>query len=161
MSDPCRESSATLFRLVEYEVWCNQQAIDFLADLDDAERKRDFGFGLRTPHATMFHVVDVLRGWSGCVGPVIARPVWRTYDESLSLAELRDTLCAAGDAWLAAAKASHERGVLAEERRLHHLFHLVTHGAHHRGQLSAMIALAGRAQPFEGGDFGGWSRGLD
>ena len=37
------------------------------------------------------------------------------------------------------------------------LFHLVTHGTHHRGQLLSMITLLGYPQPFEGGDYGGWS----
>ncbi|RPJ33076.1 MAG: hypothetical protein EHM35_10870, partial [Planctomycetaceae bacterium] len=41
--------------------------------------------------------------------------------------------------------------------RLHQLFHLVTHGTHHRGQLLSMITLMGYEQPFEGGDYGGWS----
>ena len=28
---------------------------------------------------------------------------------------------------------------------------------HHRGQLLSMITLLGYEQPFEGGDYGGWS----
>jgi uncharacterized damage-inducible protein DinB len=53
--------SDTIFRLIEYETWCNLRAIDFLAGLSDAECKRDFKFGLRTPHRTIFHIVDVIR----------------------------------------------------------------------------------------------------
>ena len=59
---------ATVLKLEEYEIWGNLQAIDFLAGLSEAEWRRDFGFGLRTPHRTMFHIADVMRGWSGCVG---------------------------------------------------------------------------------------------
>ena len=43
------------------------------------------------------------------------------------------------------------------KRRLNQVFHLVTHGTHHRGQLLSMITLLGYEQPFEGGDYGGWS----
>jgi len=147
----------TIFRLVEYERWCNLQALDFLAGLSDQECKRDFGFGLRTPHRTMFHIADVMRGWSCCVGPVIGPPSWLTYEDTVTLQEIRAMITDVGMSWLAAAKASHEMGVLAEERRLNHLFHLVTHGTHHRGQLLSMVTLMGYPQPFEGGDFGGWS----
>ena len=149
--------SATIFNLLEYEVWCNLRAIDFLATLPDDECRRDFRFGLRTPHRTMSHIADVIRGWSGCVGPTIKKPSWPKYDESETLQEIRNRIADAGDSWLAAAKASHAQGLLDNERRLNLLFHLITHGTHHRGQLLSMITLMGYEQPFEGGDYGGWS----
>ena len=149
--------SETIFSLVEYEVWCNLRTLDYLAGVSDSELKRDFGFGLRTPLRTMFHIADVMRGWSGCVGPVTEKPTWQIYQESVTLQEMRTTILDAGKAWLAAARASHQQGVLNEKWRLNHLFHLVTHGTHHRGQLLSMVTLAGNDQPFEGGDFGGWS----
>ena len=76
-------------------------------------------------------------------------------DETLQ--EIRRRMAATGASWLAAARDSHEHGVLAQDRRLNQLFHLVTHGIHHRGQLLSMITLLGYQQPFEGGDYGGWS----
>lgn len=149
--------SDTIFNLVEYEVWCNLQALDFLAGLSEAECRHDFGFGLRTPHRTMSHIADVMHGWSGCVGPNIEMPIWPTYDESEALQEMRARIAEVGDFWLRAAKDSHEEGLLSGERRLNQVFHLVTHGTHHRGQLLSMITLMGYEQPFEGGDYGGWS----
>ena len=152
-----KDYSDTIFNLVEYEVWCNLRIPDFFAGLTEEECRRDFGFGLRTPHRTISHIADVMRGWSGCVGPRIEQPTWPPYDEAETLQEIRQRMAATGASWLAAAKESHERGVLAEERRLNQLFHLVTHGTHHRGQLLSMITLLGYEQPFEGGDYGGWS----
>jgi uncharacterized damage-inducible protein DinB len=152
-----RDYAATLLQLVAYEVWCNLRALDALDELTDEERRRDFGFGLRTPHRTMFHIADVMQGWGGCVGPVVVPPKWIDYDAHASLASIRAMVQRAGDDWLAAARASHEKGVLGAERRLHQLLHLVTHGPHHRGQLLSMLTLLGRPHPFEGGDFGGWS----
>ena len=149
--------SETVFNLVEYEVWCNLQALDFLAGLSDDECRHDFGFGLRTPHRTVSHIADVMRGWSGCVGPEIEKPAWPTYDESEPLQAIRKRMSDASTRWLAAARASHEQGVLGDERRLNQVFHIVTHGTHHRGQLLSMITLMGYEQPFEGGDYGGWS----
>jgi len=152
-----RDYSVTIFNLVDYEVWCNLQALDFLLGISDAECRRDFGFGLRTPHRTMSHIADVMRAWSGCVGPVITKPSWPGYDETESLHSIRTRIADLGSSWIGAAKASHEKGVLSEEQRLNHVFHLVTHGTHHRGQLLSMITLMGYPQPFEGGDYGGWS----
>jgi uncharacterized damage-inducible protein DinB len=152
-----RNYADTIFRLVEYELWCNLRVLDFLAGLSAEECKRDFGFGLRTPHRTMFHIAEVMRGWGGCVGPTIEKPSWLEYDESMTLHDIKGLLTSAGESLLAAARRSHELGVLAEDRRLNHVFHLVTHGTHHRGQLLSMITLMGYGQPFEGGDFGGWS----
>ena len=152
-----KDYSETIFNLVEYEVWCNLQVLDFFCGLSDEECRRDFGFGLRTPHRTISHIADVMRGWSGCVGPRIEESTWPPYDETETLQEIRHRMAATGAAWLVAARDSHEHGVLAEERRLNQLFHLVTHGTHHRGQLLSMVTLLGYPQPFEGGDYGGWS----
>ena len=149
--------SDTIFNLVEYEVWCNLQALDFLVGLPEAQCKRDFGFGLRTPHRTMSHIADVMHGWGGCVGPNIEMPIWSTYDEHETLEEIRARIGQAGDSWLKDSKESHRRGLLSKENRLNQVFHLVTHGTHHRGQLLSMITLMGYEQPFEGGDYGGWS----
>jgi uncharacterized damage-inducible protein DinB len=149
--------SATILDLLDYEVWCCLRAVECLAGLSESECRRDFGFGLRTPHRTISHIADVLRGWSACVGPRIQWPAWPDYDELESLASIRRRIAEVGAAWRTAARDSHEQGVLGNERRLNHLFHLVTHGTHHRGQLLSMITLMGRAHPFEGGDYGGWS----
>ena len=149
--------SATIFNFVEYEVWCNLQMMDFLVVVSDEECRRDFGFDLRTPHRTVSHIADVMRGWSGCVGPTIEKPSWPPYDVTETLQAIRKRIADVGDSWLAAAKASHAQGVLGSERRLNQVLHLATHGTHHRGQLLSMITLMGYEQPFEGGDYGGWS----
>ena len=153
-----RESFDVLVRLLEYEVWCSFRALEAVEALPADDCRRDFGFGWRTPHATMFHIADVMRGWGRTVGPAIEQPAWRPYDSSLPLQDIRTMLTDAATHLVAAVKASHEAGVLGEQRRLHQVFHVVTHGTHHRGQLLSMLTLMGRPQPFEGGDFGGWSK---
>ena len=149
--------SDSIFSLVQYELWCNFQALDFLAGIPEEQCRRDFGFGLRTPHQTMFHIANVMQGWSSCAGPVIREPRWLTYDETLTLEDIRAMFVSLAESWMAATQASHEQGLLDKDRRLNQVFHLVTHGTHHRGQLLSMITLMGYDQPFEGGDFGGWS----
>lgn len=147
----------TILELIEYELWCNTQALGFLEKLSEVERQHDFGFGLRTPHQTMFHIVNVVRTWSLQVAPVQQNSTPLLYDKNLSLLEIKALFEDIAANWLQAAQASHEQGLLEQQRRLHQVFHLVTHGTHHRGQLLSMATLLGYEQPFEGGDFGGWS----
>jgi len=61
-------------------------------------------------------------------------------------------------AFLGSIDASHAAGLLHRDRRLVQVFHLVTHGTHHRTQFITMLRLLGIDPPFEAGDFGGWSR---
>ncbi len=149
--------AATILNLVEYEVWCNRQAVAFLSRLTEAELRGDLGFGLRTPHRTISHIVEVMNGWSGSVGPVIEPPVWTPYEETETLESIGRTIARVGQCWLAATTESHRAGLLGIDRRLEQVFHLITHGSHHRGQLLSMITILGHEQPFEGGDYGGWS----
>src|SRR6185436_559974 len=121
--------------LVEYELWCNFRVLDFVEGLSEEERNRDFGFGLRTPHQTIVHIAKVMQGWSRCVGPIIEEPTWLDYDQPASLQDVRRILQSVTESLPAAAKASIDQGLLGEERRLNQLFHVVTHGTHHRGQL--------------------------
>ena len=144
-------------RLIEYELWCNFQALSLLEKLSAEEYRRDFGFGLRTPHHTMFHIANVMRTWSLKVAPVIQNSTPLVYDPHSSLQEVRALFEDVGAVWLLAARDSDAIGLLEHDRRLHQVFHLVTHGTHHRGQLLSMATILGYEQPFEGGDFGGWS----
>jgi uncharacterized damage-inducible protein DinB len=149
--------SETIFKLVEYELWANFKLLEFLERMPEEERNREFGFGLRTPHQTLVHIAKVLQGWSGCIGPVIQEPSWKDYDRPASLLEVRKIFESVAESLPAAAKAAAGQHLLGTQHRLNHLFHIVTHGTHHRGQLLSMVTLMGYAQPFEGGDFGGWS----
>jgi uncharacterized damage-inducible protein DinB len=131
--------------------------LDFLSGLSEEELRRNFGFGLRTPHRTIFHIVDVLQGWSGSIAPEIKNPSWLNYTESLPIHEIRTMFLGFAEAWISSARLSHDQSLLDRDRRLDHMFHLVTHGTHHRGQLLSMVTLMGYSQPIEGGDFGGWT----
>jgi len=150
-----RDYSEIVFKLVEYELWANFKLLEFLERLSEEERHREFGFGLRTPHRTIVHIAKVMQGWSGCVGPVIQEPAWKDYDQPATLSQVRKIFEDVAESLPAAAKSSHEQNLLGDAHRLNHLFHIVTHGTHHRGQLLSMITLMGYDQPFEGGDFGG------
>lgn len=61
-------------------------------------------------------------------------------------------------AFMHAIDSSHAAELLHLDRRLVQVFHLVTHGTHHRTQFITMLRLLGMDPPFEPGDFGGWSR---
>ena len=144
-------------RLAEYEIWCNARAFVAADALDDAQLRRRFPFGLGTIHETLFHIANVLRTWSRCVPPEIAKPTPLPYDPHAtlaSIAHLNDELSAR---FMAAIDRSHAAGLLHLDRRIEQVFHLVTHGTHHRTQFITMLRLLGKDPPFEAGDFGGWS----
>jgi uncharacterized damage-inducible protein DinB len=144
-------------QLAEYEVWCNRRSLDAAGDLTTEQLFQPFPFGLQTVHATLFHVVEVLQTWSGCVGPTISKPAMVPYDPSMSLEQLADWNNRLSDAFLRAINESHARAVLHFDRRIAQVFHLVTHGTHHRTQFITMLRLLGKDPPLEAGDFGGWS----
>lgn len=156
-----KDAVDTVLELVEYELETSLKLLEFLATVPEKHWHQDFGFGLRTPHHTLFHIASVIRTWSACVGPDIQKPEPLAYDPHLSLDGLREMFKQLGESWRKAIHQSHSQGILNEDRRLHQVFHLITHGHHHRGQFLSMVTLMGYPQPMEGGDFGGWSNRED
>jgi len=147
----------TIRKLAEYEVWCNASAINAAQKLDPPDLFRNFGLGFGTIHATLFHTVEVFQKWSRCVGPVIAKPPMQPYDAALPLAKIARWNQSLSETFLNAIDSSHAAGLLDADRRLVQVFHLITHGTHHRTQFITMLRLLGIDPPFEAGDFGGWS----
>src|SRR4051794_9711543 len=146
-------------QLAKYEVWCNQRSLEAAETLTTEELFHRFAFGFQTVHATLFHIVEVLQTWSGCVGPTIFKPPMLPYDPKMSLGKLAEWNSELSAAFLQAIDASHAQLLLDRDRRIEQVFHLVTHGTHHRTQFITMLRLLGKAPPFEAGDFGGWSHG--
>jgi uncharacterized damage-inducible protein DinB len=148
---------ASIRRLAEYEVWCNARVFEAAGLLEPAVLHRPFGFGLGTIHHTLFHIVDVMQGWSKCVGPEIEKPLWLDYEPGASLDSIARLNEETAATFMGAIDRSHAAGVLHQDRRIEQVFHLVTHGTHHRTQIITMLRLLGVDPPFEAGDFGGWS----
>jgi uncharacterized damage-inducible protein DinB len=148
----------TIRQLAEYEVWCNQQSIRAAAALTQEQLFRQFPFGFGTIHRTLFHTLGVLGYWTGFILPVVVDQ-WRwDYDSGITIDQLRtlnDQLCAD---FIGAIDASHAAGLLDHDRRLVQVFHLVTHGTHHRTQFITMLRMLEIDPPFEAGDFAGWHR---
>jgi len=146
-------------QLAEYEVWCNCRSLEAAGELTAEQLFRRFSFGFQTIHATLFHVVEVLQTWSGCVASTISKPPMLLYDPKMSLERLAEWNRELSGAFLAAIDASHDLKLLHRDRRIAQVLHLVTHGTHHRTQFITMLRLLGKDPPFEAGDFGGWSKG--
>jgi uncharacterized damage-inducible protein DinB len=113
---------------------------------------------LGTIHRTLFHTVNVFRTWSACVGPEITKPEPLLYDASASLESIASLNTQLSAAFLRAFDLSGAADLLHRDRRLVQVFHLVTHGAHHRTQVVSMLRMLGQDPPFEPGDFAGWDR---
>jgi uncharacterized damage-inducible protein DinB len=148
----------TIRLLAEYEVWCNAKAFDAAAALPPAQLRQRFPFGLGTIHETLCHTVEVMRHWGGRVGPELVDLPWRDYDPQKPLADVAQLSAEVSATFLVSIDASHAAGVLHRDRRIVQVFHLVTHGTHHRTQFITMLRLLGIDSPFEAGDFGGWQR---
>jgi len=145
--------------LAEYEVWCNVRVLEAAGRLDANQLFQQFPFGLHTIHETLFHIVEVFQIWSGCVGPVIAKPAMVPYDPRMTLDRLAQWNGELSEAFLKAVDSSHVAGLLHLDRRLAQVFHVITHGTHHRTQFITMLRLLDIDPPYEAGDFGGWSKG--
>jgi uncharacterized damage-inducible protein DinB len=144
-------------RLAEYEVWCNRRALHAASQLNADQLFQQFHFGLHTIHATLFHTVEVMQLWSGCVRPTISKPSIEPYNPAMPLERIVQWNERLSAAFLDAIDNSHAAGLLHQDRRIHQVFHLVTHGTHHRTQFITMLRMLGKDPPFEAGDFGGWS----
>jgi uncharacterized damage-inducible protein DinB len=144
-------------RLAEYEIWCNARVFETAAALDEAQLRQPFPFGLGTIHKTLFHITSVFHTWSNCVRAEIVKPGIVAYDSQASLASISAWNNSLATAFLAAIDHSHAENMLHLDQRIEQVFHLVTHGTHHRTQFITMLRFLGKEPPFEAGDFGGWS----
>lgn len=145
-------------QLAKYETWCNEQLLSACASLEPSRLFQAFPFGWGTIHRTLFHTVNVFRTWSACVGPQIAKPPPLSYDATLPLEAIGSLNAELSAHFLAALDASHAAGLLHADRRTVQVFHLVTHGTHHRTQVISMLRMLGIDPPYEPGDFAGWTR---
>jgi uncharacterized damage-inducible protein DinB len=146
-------------QLAEYEIWCNAKALEAAAALETPQLFQQFPFGLGTIHRTLSHTVDIFYYWGSYVPPTIIKPSYRDYDPKATLQDIADLNAECSAKLMAAIDASDAAGLLHLDRRIHQVFHLVTHGTHHRTQFITMLRLLGKDPPFEAGDFGGWSNG--
>lgn len=145
-------------QLAEYESWCNARSFDTAASLVHDELLRVFPFGLKTLHHTLFHTLDVFRHGSAFLAPQQVDVGWRAYDPTRSIDDLRRECDHLSQAFLTLIDDAHRADLLHQDRRLVQVFHLVTHGTHHRTQFITMLRLLGKDAPFEAGDFAGWQR---
>ena len=148
---------ASIRRLAEYETWCNTRLLEAAAALSHDQLYQPFSIGFGTVHATLFHTVQVFAAWSTQTQPQPAGPAFTDYDAQATLAHLTAWNQTLAEAWLNAIDQSHAGAVLHQDQRLDRVFHLVTHGTHHRSQCLNMFRRLGIDPPYEPGDFGGWS----
>jgi uncharacterized damage-inducible protein DinB len=148
----------TIRQLAQYEIWCNSLALQAAASLEPAQLMQRFPFGFGTIHRTLYHTQNVMRYWTAHIAPKFIQPEDIDYRPQATLAELQEWNLQLSTAFLDAIDASHQQGVLAADRRIVQVFHLVTHGTHHRTQFITMLRLLGKDAPFEAGDFAGWQR---
>jgi uncharacterized damage-inducible protein DinB len=142
--------------LARYNRWMNERLYALLADVDDAERKRDRGAFFGSIHGTLNHLLWGDLMWLGrfvgepCTASAFGADMFADFGELAREREAADRkiLDWAGRVtpeWLAGTLvyASRVDGRTRELPRTVATIHLFNHGMHHRGQLTTLMKQAG------------------
>lgn len=149
---------STIYQLAQYEVWCNARSLDCADALAPSQVFQEFPFGFRTIHRTLYHVLAVLGYWTGSICPQITKRWEWDYEPQITLSQMKQLNDDLSRKFVSAIEESHAANLLSCDRRIVQVFHLVTHGTHHRTQFISMLRMLGVDPPFEAGDFAGWQR---
>ncbi|WBY01019.1 DinB family protein [Ramlibacter tataouinensis] len=154
--------------LAGYNRWFNERLYDACERLPADERRRDRGAFFGSIHGTLNHLVWGDRMWlrrfatqgvvfASLTEAVLALPegaVHETllYEDWIELRQARRALDAAVEGWtaemaagfpLATMRYANTRGVPREHPTWQALTHFFNHQAHHRGQVTTLLAQAG------------------
>ena len=142
--------------MARYNRWMNERLYAQLAQVDDAERKRDRNAFFGSAHGTLNHLLWGDRMWLGrfidepCTAPAFGAGMFDDFAELTRERELTDMkiLGWAGKVspeWLAGSLVYRSRvdGRTREMPRSVAALHLFNHGTHHRGQLTTLMKQAG------------------
>jgi uncharacterized damage-inducible protein DinB len=154
--------------LARYNSWFNQRLYDACEKLTDKERKRERGAFFGSIHRTLNHLVWGDRVWLGrfaaqgiAFASLSEDVLWLPdgamyeavlYEDWSALRAARAQLDAAIEAWTSEMPAqfpvctmryANTKGVAREHSAWMALTHFFNHQAHHRGQVTTLLAQAG------------------
>jgi len=164
---------AKIQRYFAYFDWANQLLLSSAEALDDAALDQDFGIGPGTLRKTFQHLLNVEPHWLKIWGiePCVPGSATGSHEAgSASIAQIRENwrlLAAQRNAFIQSLdSAEADRMILLSVGGppmkfplLQSVIQLVTHGTHHRAQISNMLRQNGIKPP--GLDFVGWVMELD
>ena len=141
-------------RQADYQLWANQVLFDSLARLQPEALHTDAGLFFRSIHRTVDHMLVVLRLWAARLRgedlPVdlhsVAEPQWGDLKHTLQheLRQFRHWLAQQPDsAFERTVRYTRTGGEVHHSSASDILTHLMTHFAHHRGQVSAAATRLG------------------
>lgn len=148
-----------LEKLLDYHLWAHERILEAVASLDEAAYREPRGLFFGSLHGTLNHLAVVDRIW---LDRVVGRPWQFTRLDSEAApdrAALADFLREGVHGWKQWLARQDERdlGKLLEYRNMagqdHRqsladiVQHLVNHGTHHRGQMSAALTALGQPAP--------------
>lgn len=146
-------------RLLAYHGWANRRLLASLEGLDEARYRADCGLFFGSIHTTLNHIAVADRIWFARVLH-LPRPFERLDAEAApDRAGLAAVLAEGVGLWRAWLAGQDDNGLLApleyrnqtgERFQRSHteiLAHLVNHGTHHRGQVTAAMSALGLETP--------------
>lgn len=151
--------STHLQRLLAYHGWAYERLLGELAPLTEAQYRAPSGLFFGSIHSTLNHLAMVDRVWLARVcnePPPFTSPDQQAADDlagfeaylETGVAAWRNRLADLSESELLAPVAYRDMSGAAQQRSLLDIVtHLVNHGSHHRGQISAALTAMGRPAP--------------
>lgn len=151
-------SADTLRLHLRYTAWASRRLVEAASQLSEEELTRDFRHADKSVLGTLVHVFAADRVWLGRIqGNVPARFIDLERDMKMSV--LESDWPALHERWMKWADGQSDESVRGS---FHYrdlkgnaysssvwqtILHVVNHGTHHRGQVSAMLRAMGHAPP--------------
>lgn len=149
----------SLERLGRYHQWAGEILLDHLASLDDEAWYRDEGLFFKSIHGTLNHLLLVDRIWLGRLQEKPYKIKGLDQELEANRQDLIDALRAQWQTVREYVESGNVTGARPEVEivntqgqrftleKVAMFQHLVNHGTHHRGQISAVLTRLGRPAP--------------
>ena len=143
-----------LDRLLAHNTWTTHKLIEQSRGLTEAQLDKEFDVGLKTVHATIDHIIENIEWWTDLTKGLPQRTFENLGEDAMTLAGFTKRLESVAPRFAEVARKVQTEGRLdevwqarADQSEPHNygntIIHVITHSAHHRGQLMYMLKKLG------------------
>ncbi len=145
-----------LDRLLAHNAWTTNKLIEQSRGLTEAQLDQEFDVGLKTVRATIDHIIENIEWWTDLMNGLPQRTFENLGEDDMTLAGFARRLELVAPQFAEVARRVQTEGRLDEawQARAYQpttfdygntIIHVITHSAHHRGQLMYMLKKLGVA----------------